>query len=221
MIIATIIFTALIIIPASANAEERLRGKARIVDGDTAAFSVRFAGLDTPETHQKCKSADGKIYDCGLAATKALRDKIGKDHIYCKVEKKLGKYGRYIGVCYTPDGEDLNAWMMRQGWGAVNPKYSQRYAKEEKEAREAKRGIWQGEFIPPWDWRRGKRLAKEVTRNSQSTNQRIVKKSRSGLCHCPGGSFYNRTKRFTPFQTIKECLASGGREPKRGQGDCK
>ena len=47
-----------------------------------------------------------------------------------------------------------------------------------------------------------------------------VKKSRSGICHCPGGSYYGRTRNFTPYWSIEDCLASGGRHPKRGQGDC-
>ena len=47
-----------------------------------------------------------------------------------------------------------------------------------------------------------------------------VKKSASGICHCPGGQFYDRTSNFTEFETIDACLASGGREPQRGQGDC-
>ena len=149
--IITAFIAALLIIPASANAQERVRGKARVVDGDTESFSVRLAGIDTPESTQRCKRADGSEYSCGKAATKALRDKIGGQRIYCEVEKKLGAYGRYIGVCYTKDGEDLNAWMVREGWAAVNPKHSQRYVKEEKEAREARRGLWAGEFVSPWD----------------------------------------------------------------------
>lgn len=48
----------------------------------------------------------------------------------------------------------------------------------------------------------------------------VTKKSSSGICHCPGGQFYDRTKKFTPYRSIKECLDSGGRHPKRGQGDC-
>ncbi|MDE0147828.1 MAG: thermonuclease family protein [Rhodospirillaceae bacterium] len=47
-----------------------------------------------------------------------------------------------------------------------------------------------------------------------------VKKSKSGLCHCPGGQYYGRTKSFTAYPTIEACLDSGGRHPKRGQGDC-
>ena len=48
----------------------------------------------------------------------------------------------------------------------------------------------------------------------------MVKKSTSGICHCPGGQFYERMSNFIPFDTIDACLASGGREPQRGQGNC-
>ena len=39
-----------------------------------------------------------------------------------------------------------------------------------------------------------------------------VKKSTSGICHCPGGQFYGRTSNFTEFDTIDARLASVGRE---------
>ncbi len=55
---------------------------------------------------------------------------------------------------------------------------------------------------------------------SFATEPLLVKKSRSGICHCPGGAYYGRTRNFMPFRSIEECLASGGRHPKRGQGDC-
>ena len=42
-----------------------------------------------------------------------------------------------------------------------------------------------------------------------------VKKSTAGICHAPGTSYYNKTKHFTPFKTLDECLKSGGRLPKR------
>ena len=47
-----------------------------------------------------------------------------------------------------------------------------------------------------------------------------VKKSSSGVCHCPDGQFYDRTTNFSPYDSLDACLASGGREPQRGQGDC-
>ena len=55
---------------------------------------------------------------------------------------------------------------------------------------------------------------------TDKTAAAVVKKSESGICHCPGGQFYERTSNFTAFDTFKACLASGGREPRRGQGDC-
>jgi hypothetical protein len=39
-----------------------------------------------------------------------------------------------------------------------------------------------------------------------------VKKSRSGICHSKGSRFYNQTKNFTPFNTLDDCIRSGGRE---------
>ena len=42
-----------------------------------------------------------------------------------------------------------------------------------------------------------------------------VKKSKTGICHKPGSTYYSRTKSFTPFKTLDECLKSGGRLPKK------
>jgi len=42
-----------------------------------------------------------------------------------------------------------------------------------------------------------------------------VKKSKTGICHAPGTTYYARTKNYTPYATLNECLNSGGRLPKR------
>ena len=42
----------------------------------------------------------------------------------------------------------------------------------------------------------------------------VVKKSRSGICHAPGTTYYAQTHRFTAHESIEACLASGGRLPK-------
>jgi hypothetical protein len=41
-----------------------------------------------------------------------------------------------------------------------------------------------------------------------------VKKSKSEICHTPGSQYYSRTKNFTLYDTLDQCLASGGRLPK-------
>lgn len=42
-----------------------------------------------------------------------------------------------------------------------------------------------------------------------------VKKSTTGICHAKGSTYYAKTKNFTAYSTMDECLKSGGRLPKR------
>ena len=42
-----------------------------------------------------------------------------------------------------------------------------------------------------------------------------VKKSKSGICHAKGSTYYGRTKNYIPYETMEACLKSGGRRPKR------
>lgn len=41
-----------------------------------------------------------------------------------------------------------------------------------------------------------------------------VKKSTSGICHAQGTQYYDQTIHYTAYNSIDECLASGGRLPK-------
>ena len=42
-----------------------------------------------------------------------------------------------------------------------------------------------------------------------------VKKSKTNICHKEGSRYYDITKHFKAYQTIKDCIESGGRLPKR------
>ena len=42
-----------------------------------------------------------------------------------------------------------------------------------------------------------------------------VKKSKNNICHKEGSRYYDITKHFKAYQTIKDCIESGGRLPKR------
>lgn len=46
-------------------------------------------------------------------------------------------------------------------------------------------------------------------------NSPIVKKSNTSICHKKGTLFYKNTKNFEPYNSIEECLNSGGRLPKK------
>ncbi len=42
----------------------------------------------------------------------------------------------------------------------------------------------------------------------------VVKKSTSGICHAPDSPWYGRTKNFQAYDSLQQCLSSGGRLPK-------
>ncbi len=135
-----------------------LSGFARVVDGDTLKIrgtQVRLYGIDAPERAQRCR-AGGRRWPCGRDATRALSMQIGGRTVVCE-ERDRDRYGRSVGVCRA-GGEDLNASMAAAGWAFAYRRYSLSYLPEEWAARAAERGIWRGDVVPPWDWRRGRRL---------------------------------------------------------------
>jgi endonuclease YncB( thermonuclease family) len=139
---------------APANADD-LFGIPRILDGDTVAFGdahVRLNGIDAPEKRQTCQDRAGQAYRCGLQAAAALTGEIGGAEIRCS-GKGADRYGRLIATCWK-GAEDLNAWMVASGWALAYRKYSTVYVGAEDAARAAKRGLWAGDFAPPWEWRR-------------------------------------------------------------------
>lgn len=129
---------------------------ARIIDGDTldlAGKRVRLFGLDAPETKQSCARAS-EAYACGLEAKQALEALIGASPVRCE-DRDIDRYGRLVAICYVRDIE-LNDWLVRQGYAFAYKNYSDRYSPAEEEARANKRGVWQGSFEYPWDFRRKK-----------------------------------------------------------------
>lgn len=134
----------------------------RVIDGDSVELTAysgappvqyRLHGIDAPERHQKCR-AWGKTWECGQAAAAALATRT--TGMICSGNETDGN-GRIIGVCLQ-GVQDLNAWMVSEGWALAYREFSDDYADEEAEAKAAKRGIHKGQFVNPWDWRRRERL---------------------------------------------------------------
>ena len=48
-----------------------------------------------------------------------------------------------------------------------------------------------------------------------AATESIVKKSDSGICHDKNSASYERTKKFTEFKSVDECVKSGGTLPKK------
>ncbi len=103
------------------------------------------------------------------------------------------RYKRIIGRC-TVAGEDLGAWMVLQGWALTYRRYSLDYVDEEADARAARRGIWAGEFVKPWKWRRGKRLAANDNAPGQCRIKGNINRKGERIYHVPSGQWYDRSR---------------------------
>ena len=146
-------------------------GRARVVDGDSLVVSgqqIRLHGIDAPEANQSCVAA-GRRWQCGLSAARALDERIGGGSVSC-AEEDRDRYGRIVAVCRV-GGADLNAWMVAQGFALAYRHYSRAYVGEEHSAKAARRGVWQGQFVEPWKWRRGERLALGISRSERPTGE--------------------------------------------------
>jgi endonuclease YncB( thermonuclease family) len=133
-----------------------LTGRAKVIDGDSieiAGERLRLFGIDAPEGRQECRDAAGQSYACGRQATRALAAAIGGRAVSCTAVEH-DQYRRDVAIC-TVDGRDLGEAMVRAGHALDYAQHSGgRYAAAEREAREARRGLWAGTFEHPSTWRR-------------------------------------------------------------------
>jgi endonuclease YncB( thermonuclease family) len=146
---------------------ETISGKAFVVDGDTIKINskkIRLFGIDAPEKKQKCKKiflsisffSLNKSYNCGILSTEKLKKKIKDNIITCKIKGK-DRYKRIIAECFK-DKTNLNSWLVRNGYAVAYIKYSKKYLAAQNLAEKENRGIWQGIFEMPWDWRKKNKL---------------------------------------------------------------
>lgn len=176
-----------------------LSGPADVIDVDTIAIRgetvrIRLYGIDGPESQQTCSNGSGARYLCGSKAADALASILGRNgRVNCK-EQDRDRYGRIVAVCEA-NGRDIGGELVRQGWAVEYTQYSDgRYSGEEAEAQRAKRGLWVGTFVKPWDWRRGERLSNEDSTGSD--RKCAIKGNISGterIYHLPSSRNYART----------------------------
>ncbi len=121
----------------------------RVIDGDTIELStgqkVRYIGIDTPElVHPKkpveCFAKEAKIENQKLVEGKTVR--LEKD------VSETDKYGRILRYVYIGD-TFINDYLVRQGFAHASTyppdvRHSGQFVAGEKEAREARRGLWLG-----------------------------------------------------------------------------
>jgi endonuclease YncB( thermonuclease family) len=124
-------------------------GTARVIDGDGLILDgtdIRLFGIDAPELSQTCTRA-GRPWNCGAEAAEALRAATAGRKIVCRPHEQ-DRYGRTVAVCHA-GGLDLGAAMVKGGLAVAYGAYEA----DEREARDARRGMWSSTFEPPAVWR--------------------------------------------------------------------
>ncbi len=148
--------------PPPAAKGEAITGTASVIDADTLDIHsqrIRLVGVDAPESKQKCLDPSGVLYRCGAEAANALSDWINRNPVTC-VSEGHDRYNRTLGKC-SVRGDSVQNWLVSTGHAVAYRAYSKEFVPAEDAARTAHTGIWSGEFVMPWDWRKGVRLAIE------------------------------------------------------------
>lgn len=172
-------FLLLLVSPCAVGAEESPKKYAfgnfvRVIDGDTLVVkmdggkevTVDLWGIDAPELRQPNGDRARKYVENLIKNTRDpfpaydmwIEEKLGDED-----EAVLGIVSVVIGHSSHPHsrmavGEEIHFQMVRDGWAwhdRKNAADERKLAAAEKEAREAKRGLWANDLaMPPWEWRK-------------------------------------------------------------------
>ena len=181
----------------------------KVLTADKIQVTIRLEGIDCPE----------KVQSHGDKAKAALSDlTFGKT----VTVKKTGqdRYGRTLALIYVGDLH-VNDQMVADGWAWQFVKYNceERVAKLEKEARQAKKGLWAiANPTPPWEFRARQKGAAAETRkpfvgeSAQPANGKFWLNTGSNIRHNSKCEWFNNTSkgRFCGPNDGKPCKICGG-----------
>jgi micrococcal nuclease len=122
------------------------------VDGDTIKVdrnghveTVRFIGVDTPETHDPRKA----VQCFGQAAADHTKQTIGQQPVRLEADPlntDRDRYNRLLRYIYLPDGTLLNAKIIQDGYGFAYLSFpftkTEEFRGYQTAARQAGRGLW-------------------------------------------------------------------------------
>jgi endonuclease YncB( thermonuclease family) len=233
---------ALLVLVGQARAAD-ITGVPRIQSGNLVTIGnahLRLAEIAAPNLQQLCLDAAGTHWACGLKARDELARHAGKRSWTCHAVGR-DRHNHTLATC-TVDGEDIQQWMVKDGWALPIDRHGHAYDADQKAAQAAKAGIWRGAFIAPWDWRVRKKNAhilgpvKHLPRNAR----RILLASASGsvppspacrikgnvnmsghcIYHRPSSRWYAQirmkiSKGTRWFCSVEDAEAAGCRETRR------
>jgi endonuclease YncB( thermonuclease family) len=231
----------LLMFPVMAQAAD-ITGVPKIREGDQITIGssrIRLGGIDAPSVDQLCLNTQGERWTCGVAARDELIKHVENKPWTCHINR-VDRRGRSVARCEV-DGEDIQKWMVKSGWALAYVRFSHDYDADEKAARDAKAGMWQGAFIAPWDWRvRNKKTVILGAAKPPANAHAILLASASGpvapspectikgnvngagecIYHTPKSRWYAQIKMQVSkgtrwFCSVEDAEAAGCRETKR------
>lgn len=131
-----------------------LEGRAQAIGGDrlrVGSTTVRLAGIEAPDPQQRCGGGN-RGRRCGAAAEAALGRLVNGRTVTCKLSGQ-DDAGRPYATCLRGDA-DIGAELVRKGHVFAQSGLFSSYSGLEREARNAKAGIWSdGEPERPAEYR--------------------------------------------------------------------
>jgi len=126
----------------------------RFVDGDTIVVNMngkdetlRFIGVDTPETHKpntpvQCYGPAAAAYTKNLISATGSKVRLASD----PESTNRDRYDRLLRYVYLPDGRLVNEELIRNGYGFYYPYFpftkAKQFEADEKQAQTAMKGLW-------------------------------------------------------------------------------
>jgi endonuclease YncB( thermonuclease family) len=219
------LFLLLVLLPAAATTasgqQSSLTGRVvGVSDGDTITvldrqyrqYKVRLAGIDAPESGQ----------DFGNTAKSSLARLVFGREVTIQWQK-TDRYDRILGTVFV-DRTNVNleqvrtglAWFYRHYESDLSSSERSRFNDAEREARAARRGLWQSTSpTPPWDFRHAQRAGSSASLPPSSpVSGRIIGNRNSGIYHlaeCPDYARISERNRVY-FGSENEARRSGFRK---------
>lgn len=121
-------------------------------DGDTIAVdmegkkeTIRFIGVDTPETHDPRKP----VQCFGKEASAFTKQTIGDSRVRLEADRLSGnrdRYDRLLRFVYLPNGQLLNQTLIEEGYGFAITGFPhtkmESFVNSEADAKSKQRGLW-------------------------------------------------------------------------------
>ena len=154
-----------------------MSGITRVLGGDTLSLNgriIKLFGVAAPDVSQTCADASGRGYKCGHQAVSWLSGWLADNEVKCHILKEDEK-GSLIGVCLIGP-YDIGAALINAGWAVADTRQTKIYVPYQEQAVSNKRGLWQGTFYMPWDWKKiqGRRANIKIIKKKDNSSRRRV-----------------------------------------------